>query len=37
MRAFDLLLSIRSTVGFDRLFDILDQVGGVDSAVPDYL
>jgi hypothetical protein len=24
MRAFDLLLSIRSTVGFDRLFDMLE-------------
>jgi len=35
MRAFDLAPLYRSTVGFDRLFSLLDQVGGVD-ATPSY-
>lgn len=35
MRAFDLSPLYRSTVGFDRLFSMLDQMGGVDSA-PTY-
>lgn len=35
MRGFDLSPLYRSTVGFDRLFSMLDQVGGVDSA-PSY-
>jgi molecular chaperone IbpA len=32
---FDLTPFYRSTVGFDRLFSLLDQVGGVDTA-PGY-
>jgi molecular chaperone IbpA len=32
MRSFDLSPLYRSTVGFDRLFSLLDQVGGVDVA-----
>jgi molecular chaperone IbpA len=35
MRTFDLAPLYRSTVGFDRLFSLLDQVAGVDS-VPSY-
>ena len=35
MRHFDLTPFYRSTVGFDRLFNLLDQVGGSDSA-PGY-
>jgi molecular chaperone IbpA len=34
MRHFDLSPLYRSTVGFDRLFSLLDQVGGSDSATP---
>ena len=26
----------RSTVGFDRLFSMLDQVGGVEGSAPSY-
>jgi molecular chaperone IbpA len=36
MRTFDFSPFYRSTVGFDRLFSMLDQVGGGDSAVPAY-
>jgi molecular chaperone IbpA len=36
MRSFDFSPFYRSTVGFDRLFSMLDQVGGVDSSVPSY-
>ena len=36
MRAFDFAPFHRSTVGFDRLFAMLDQVGGVEGAVPSY-
>ena len=37
MRTFDFAPFYRSTVGFDRLFSMLDQVGGVESAaVPGY-
>lgn len=38
MRHFDLSPLYRSTVGFDRLFSLLDQVGGPDaaSAYPPY-
>ena len=36
MRTFDLAPLYRSTVGFDRLFSLLDQVSGVDSAAPSY-
>ena len=35
MRSFDLSPLYRSTVGFDRLFSLLDQVAGVESA-PSY-
>src|SRR5919206_3727845 len=38
MRTFDLAPLYRSTVGFDRLFSLLDQVSGVDatSSYPPY-
>jgi molecular chaperone IbpA len=37
MRTFDLAPLYRSTVGFDRLFSLLDQqVGGFDGAAPGY-
>jgi molecular chaperone IbpA len=36
MRTFDLAPLYRSTVGFDRLFSMLDQVGGFDGAAPGY-
>jgi molecular chaperone IbpA len=37
MSTFDFAPFYRSTVGFDRLFSMLDQVGGVESAaVPGY-
>jgi molecular chaperone IbpA len=35
MRSFDLTPFYRSTVGFDRLFSLLDNVGGFDAA-PGY-
>ena len=35
MRQFDLAPFYRNTVGFDRLFSMLDQLGNVDSA-PSY-
>ncbi|GGG35491.1 Hsp20 family protein [Chelatococcus composti] len=35
MRQFDLSPLYRSTVGFDRLFSMLDQIAGVDSS-PSY-
>lgn len=35
MRTFDLTPLYRNTVGFDRLFSLLDTVGGVDAA-PTY-
>ena len=35
MRTFDLAPLYRSTVGFDRLFSLLDQVAGVDAG-PSY-
>ena len=35
MRHFDLSPLYRSTVGFDRLFSLLDQAGSTDSA-PSY-
>src|SRR5260370_8109755 len=35
MRTFDLAPLYRSTVGFDRLFSLRDQVAGVDGA-PSY-
>ena len=37
MRTFDFAPFYRSTVGFDRLFSMLDQVGGVEgAAAPGY-
>jgi molecular chaperone IbpA len=36
MRTFDLAPLYRSTVGFDRLFSLLDQVGGYDGAGQSY-
>ena len=36
MRTFDLAPLYRSTVGFDRLFSLLDQVSGFDGAAPSY-
>src|ERR1700686_2637982 len=36
MRAFDFAPLYRSTVGFDRMFSMLGQLGGVEGAVPSY-
>src|ERR1700716_3292066 len=36
MRAFDFAPLYRSTVGFDRLFSMLDELGGVEGAVPSF-
>ncbi len=36
MRHIDFAPFYRSTVGFDRLFDLLDSASGVDSGVPGY-
>jgi molecular chaperone IbpA len=36
MRPIDFAPFYRSTVGFDRLFDLLDSASGVDSGVPGY-
>ena len=36
MRTFDLAPLYRSTVGFDRLFSMLDNVAGFDGATPGY-
>ena len=36
MRTFDLAPLYRSTVGFDRLFSMLDQVSGFDNNGPTY-
>jgi molecular chaperone IbpA len=36
MRSFDLAPLYRSTVGFDRLFSMLDQVAGFDNNGPTY-
>ena len=36
MRSFDFAPYYRSTVGFDRLFSMLDQVGGVEGSAPSY-
>lgn len=36
MRHFDLSPLYRSTIGFDRLFTLLDQPEGVDAGVPGY-
>ena len=36
MRTFDFAPFYRSTVGFDRLFSMLDQVDGVEGSAPSY-
>ena len=36
MRTFDFAPFYRSTVGFDRLFSMLDQLNGVESSAPTY-
>ena len=36
MRTFDFAPLYRSTVGFDRLFNLFDQLGGVDGSAPTY-
>ena len=36
MRPFNLAPLYRSTVGFDRVFSLLDQVSGFDGAAPGY-
>ena len=36
MRPFNLAPLYRSTVGFDRVFSLLDQVAGFDGAAPGY-
>jgi molecular chaperone IbpA len=36
MRTFNLAPLYRSTVGFDRVFSLLDQMSGFDSAAPGY-
>jgi len=36
MRTFNLAPLYRSTVGFDRVFSLLDQVAGFDGAAPTY-
>jgi len=36
MRTFDFAPLYRSTVGFDRIFSMLDQLGGAESSVSSY-
>jgi molecular chaperone IbpA len=36
MRTFDFAPLYRSTVGFDRMFSMLDQLGGTEGPVPGY-
>jgi molecular chaperone IbpA len=36
MRAYDFAPLYRSTVGFDRMFSMFDQLGGVDGSMPSY-
>jgi molecular chaperone IbpA len=36
MRSFDLTPLYRSTVGFDRLVSLMDQLGGFENAAPSY-
>jgi molecular chaperone IbpA len=36
MRTFDFAPLYRSTVGFDRMFSMLDQVGDVEGSTPGY-
>jgi molecular chaperone IbpA len=36
MGTFDFAPLYRVTVGFDRVFSMLDQLGGVEGSVPSY-
>ena len=36
MRTFDFGTLYRSTVGFDRMFSVLDQLDGLEGSVPSY-
>src|SRR5438270_10147493 len=36
MRTFDFAPLYRSTVGFDRMFSMLDQLSGVEGSMPSY-
>jgi molecular chaperone IbpA len=36
MRTFDFAPLYRSTVGFDQMFSLLDQLGSVEGSVPSY-
>ncbi|MFY8114699.1 MAG: Hsp20 family protein [Rhabdaerophilum sp.] len=36
MRSYDLAPLYRSTVGFDRLFSLMDQVAGFEQTAPSY-
>ena len=36
MRTFDFAPLYRVTVGYDRVFSMLDQLGGVEGSVPSY-
>ena len=36
MRTFDFAPLYRSTVGFDRMFSMLDQLGGVEGSAQSY-
>ena len=36
MRSYDLAPLYRSTVGFDRLFSLMDQVAGFEQSTPSY-
>ena len=36
MRAFDFAPLYRSTVGFDRMFSMLDELGGAEGSSPSY-
>jgi len=36
MRSFDFTPLHRSTIGFDRLFSLLDQAGGLEGSAPSY-
>ena len=36
MHTFDFAPLYRSTVGFDRMFSMLDQIGGVEGSAPSY-
>jgi molecular chaperone IbpA len=36
MRTFDFAPLYRSTVGFDRMFSMFDQLGGVEDSAPGY-